>query len=417
MAPEPTPGRESTGSGTSVAGLDALKGVLVIRLASVPYFLVSQLQAQAEQHAAYGMDVLLASSDGPELARLRLGQKLRHAVIEFARPIRPWTDLKAVWRLLCLIRHERPQIVHSTTPKPGLLAAIAGFVLRVPVRLHTFTGQPWVGRHGPVRWIARASDRLIVRLNNHCYADSASQRQFLVDEGIAPANKISVLGGGSLAGVDTARFDSERWSGPAREALRQQYGIGRNAKVLVFIGRIARDKGIQELLAAFEGLVTSGHDCHLLLVGPSDEECGGESFLMAGAPRAAGRVHAVGYTDQPERYLAIADALCLPSYREGFGTVVIEAAAMGVPTVGTRITGLSDAVVDGVTGLLVPPRDAVALEQALRRLLENPALRQQLGKAARERCLREFDAQLVNRRVAEEYARLLVQAKVALPHV
>lgn len=389
-----------------------LKNVRVVRLASVPYFLVSQLQSQVEQHVQYGMEVLLVSSSGPELQRLHLGTKLRHADIEFVRPISPWRDFKTLWRLTRLLARERPQIVQSTTPKPGLLSAIASFVLRVPVRLHTFTGQPWVDRRGPVRWLARTADRLIVRLNTHCYADSASQRQFLIDEGIAPAHRISVIGSGSLSGVDTIRFDRNRWSVPAREEIRCEFKIAPNANVLVFVGRIARDKGIRELLEAFERLVLGGRDCHLLLVGPSDEECGGDSFQISIAPHAAGRVHFIGYTEVPERYLAIADLLCLPSYREGFGTVVIEAAAMAVPTVGTRITGLSDAVLDGETGLLVPPQNSIALEQALGQLIDNPTFNKQLGEAARERCLREFDSRVVSARLAEEYVRFLKEAGV-----
>lgn len=396
--------------------LNALRNVRVVRIASVPFFLVSQLQTQVEQHATYGMDVLLVSGVGPELTRLHLGGNLRHAVVEFARPIRPWQDVKSLWQLVRLLVRQRPEILHSTTPKPGLLAAIAGVLLQVPVRLHTFTGQPWVGRRGPVRWLARAADRLIVRLNTHCYADSTSQRRFLIEEGIAPAHRISVIGAGSLAGVDTTRFDRDRWTMPMREEVRRECGIGPGARVLVFVGRIARDKGIREFLTAFERLVMGGRDCHLLLIGPSDEECGGESFLVSAAPHAADRIHAIGYTDRPERYLAIADLLCLPSYREGFGTVVIEAAAMGIPTVGTRINGLSDAVADGETGVLVPPRDANALHEALAALLDAPQRIVRLGTAARERAHRLFDAQQVNRQVAEEYLRLL-RAAGQLPTV
>ncbi|MCK7580749.1 MAG: glycosyltransferase [Chromatiales bacterium] len=147
---------------TNLIGSSPLNGVRVIRLATVPYFLVSQLQQQAEQLAAAGMDVLLlVSADGPELARLNLGKNLRHKVIPFARAIRPWRDFTALLSLVRLIIRERPQILHSTTPKVGLLSAIAGFLTRVPVRLHTFTGQPWVNLRGPLRWIARAADRLI----------------------------------------------------------------------------------------------------------------------------------------------------------------------------------------------------------------------------------------------------------------
>lgn len=397
----------------STQDLDALRGIRITRLASVPFFLVSQLQLQTEQHAAYGMEVQLISGKGPELSRLHLGPHLRHTAIEFARPIHLWKDLVTLWELLMVFIRERPEIVHSTTPKPGLLTAIAGFVTRVPVRLHTFTGQPWLHRHGLVRWLARTADRLIGFLNTRCYADSHSQRQFLIDEGIIPAQKLHVLGNGSLAGVDTVRFDRNRWSESERQELRRQYSISAEANIVLFLGRIARDKGIRELLIAFEQLVVEGHDCHLFLVGPSDEECGGESFLLSAAPHAINCIHSVGYTDYPERFLAIADLLCLPSYREGFGTVVIEAAAMGVPTVGTRINGLVDAIVDGKTGLLVPPMDPGALADAMYRLLASPALREEMGKSARERCIRHFDAQVVNGLLAQEYGRLLAARGVA----
>jgi len=392
-------------------GLDALRGVRVARLASVPFFLVSQLQVQVEQLAAYGMEVQLVSGEGPELSRLHLGPRLRYTAIEFVRPICPWKDIKTLWQLILLFARERPEIVHSTTPKTGLLAAIAGFVTHIPVRLHTFTGQPWLHRRGLVRRLARAADRLIGMLNTRCYADSHSQRQFLIEEGLIPAAKLCVLGGGSLAGVDITRFDRNRWTENERQHLRQKFSVGPGAKVILFLGRIARDKGIQELLTAFEQLVVEGYDCHLLLVGPSDEECGGESFLLSGAPRAAVRIHAIGYTDCPERYLAFADLLCLPSYREGFGTVVIEAAAMGVPTVGTRINGLKDAVVDGETGMLVEPHDAKALHEALAMLLSSPDQLSRLGQAAFERVRRLFDARHVNRLLAEEYLQLLMHVR------
>jgi glycosyltransferase involved in cell wall biosynthesis len=177
--------------------------------------------------------------------------------------------------------------------------------------------------------------------------------------------------------------------------------------VFIFIGRIARDKGIAELLDAFERLVVAGYDADLILVGPLDEECGGAGFLSAAELRAHRRVHYLGFSTTPERYLAASDVLCLPSYREGFGTVVIEAAAMGLPTVGTRINGLVDAVVDGTTGLLVTVKDAVGLSAACAQLLDHPERLLAMGLAARERCVREFDAEVVNKELAEQYAGLL----------
>jgi glycosyltransferase involved in cell wall biosynthesis len=355
------------------------------------------------------MRVVAVSGDGPELSQLLTGPNLRHEVVTFGRMLDPWRDLVAVTKLWRLCRRERFDILHSTTPKAGLISAVAAFLAGVPVRLHTFTGQPWVDLHGPIRWFARLSDRIIGWLSTRCYADSATQRDFLVQEGLVSARKIDVIGTGSLAGVNLARFDPARWSREDRLCVREQLGIPASARVLLFIGRIARDKGVAELLQAFAKLVQDNYDVDLIVVGPLDEECGGKGYLTAAQLRAYRRVHYVGYSGEPERFLAIADALCLPSYREGFGTVVIEAAAMAVPTVGTRINGLIDAVVDGVTGVLVPVRDVDSLFVTLARLLEQPERMAEMGNQARARCQMEFDANVVNQKLVEEYARLLAQ--------
>ena len=214
--------------------------------------------------------------------------------------------------------------------------------------------------------------------------------------------KMAVLGKGSLAGVDMTRFNAARWSAGEKTALRRELNLREGGCVILFVGRVTRDKGVRELLEAFDELLKGGYDADLLLVGPLDDERGG-AVDLSGLPR----VHHVGYTDCPERYMAVADFLCLPSYREGFGTVVIEAAAMGLPTVGTRIYGLTDAVEDGATGVLVPPRDTAALAGVMRNMLDAPDRLASMGRAARARCGELFDADKVSAFVAEEYARLI----------
>jgi glycosyltransferase involved in cell wall biosynthesis len=295
------------------------------------------------------------------------------------------------------------RFVRAVFPVP-VLAAIAAWMAGVPVRLHTFTGQPWVHLRGPMRWFARRSDWLIGRLNTRCYADSASQRQFLVEQGIVPAQKLFVIGAGSLDGVNFRRFDPARFPDSDRAALKQTLGIPDNSPVLLFVGRITADKGIRELISAFCELKKAGSPAHLVLAGPFDADGGG-------IPRCDVEniqdVHIAGYTDRPEAYMAVADILCLPSYREGFGTVVIEAAAMGVPTVGTNIYGLMDSVVDGETGILVPPRDAAALKNALQSLLENTGMRLKMGQAAKDRAIKLFGADQMSEKVIEEYCHLL----------
>ena len=374
----------------------------IARVATVPFFLYNHLREQITAMAAAGHDVVLVASAGDEVAWLRQLPGVRFHEIDIPRKIAPLRDLRALWQLYRFFRREGFDIVHSTTPKAGMLCALAGWLARVPIRLHTFTGQAWVELHGLVRFVAKAGDWLTARLNTLCYADSYSQRDFIIAQGIGNARRIRVPGSGSLAGVDLARFNPEKWAS-SRDATLRELAIPPGSKVITFIGRLTRDKGLAELLAAFHTVVQRGQDCVLLLVGPEDAADG---TLRARAAQDEGNLRYIGYSTQPERYLAITDIFCLPSYREGFGNVIIEAAAMGVPAVGTDIVGLCDSVSNGDTGLLVPVKDAAALADALLRLLTDDVLRRAMGERALRRAVAEFDARRVSALVLEEYRRL-----------
>lgn len=384
-----------------------LSGIRIARISTVPFFVVAQLRNQIETLVAHESQVVVVTSDEPELTLLQGLQGVTCVPIEIPRSISPWRDLLSLIRLYFFFRRERIDVAHSTTPKAGLLTAVAAFMARVPVRLHTFTGQPWITMHGIKRALACASDMLVGKLNTRCYADSLSQSDFLVSQGIVDAGKLAVIGAGSLAGVDVQRFDCNRFSQSQRDSTRRLLAIPDGVPVLLFIGRITVDKGVRELLQAFDWLKAAGSDAHLVFVGRFDAESGVAGALSKKDLEDRRDLHLVGYTETPEVYFAIADILCLPSYREGFGTVVIEAASMGVPTVGTKIYGLLDAVEHGETGLLVSSRNADELLLALDRLLADRSLRLTMGEAARQRALALFDAQRVNRQVVEEYRTLL----------
>lgn len=384
-----------------------LKGVKICLISTVPFFIVSQLKGQVEYLRDTGMNVVLVSSEGSEWAMINTGQGLSVKIINIPRALKPWQDFTALIRLIHFFLMHRFDIAHSTTPKAGLLTALAAFISGIPIRLHTFTGQPWVTLKGFMRWSSRTADKLIGVLNTKCYADSNSQAQFLVKEGILSSRKIAVIGQGSLAGVDMTRFNPDHWSLSIKQQLRQSLSIAASSKILIFVGRISPDKGIVELISAFYELLKMNYDVDLLLVGPHDQDRGGKSSLDLNSARQCSKIHYIGYTECPESYLAISDIFCLPSYREGFGTVVIEAAAMGIPTVGTQINGLIDAVEDGKTGILVPPRDERSLFLALCKMLDDPNLIQKMGKAARQRCIRRFNADLVNSLLVKEYVHLL----------
>jgi glycosyltransferase involved in cell wall biosynthesis len=393
-----------------------LGGLRIARISTVPFYVVAQLKQQIVFLSRQGAKVTIVASDAPEFADFAGIPNVGCHVIDIPRSISPWQDLLACFRLWKFFRAARIQIAHSTTPKAGLLTAVAAMLAGVPVRLHTFTGQPWVTMRGVKRWLARSSDKLIGTLNTRCYTDSPSQRLFLIKEGVVDADSLFVIGLGSLAGVDIARFDQSRFGPQACLNLESELSIPASAPVLLFVGRITDDKGVRELLLAFQNARVKAHNAHLLIVGHFDEESGVANALKRKDVEGIANVHLVDYTPIPEAYMAIADILCLPSYREGFGTVVIEAAAMGLPTVGTEIYGLTDAVAHGETGLLVPPRDADALARALEQLLADTALRERMGQAARQRVLEHFDSNQFSLKIMREYQLLIKEAGITPAH-
>jgi len=320
--------------------------------------------------------------------------------IPIRRQIAPWHDLLTLIQLTRHFARNRFDIVHSFGPKAGLLTALAGWLARIPLRLHTFTGQVWITRKGVMRWILRAADKIIATLNTHILADSPSQRDILVEEDIVRAEKCKVLASGSVSGVDTSRF---RPDPVARGELRAALGIPLNAMTFLYLGRLTRDKGILDLARAFDSArLESGY---LVFVGPDEDGLQHGIEHLCGPGRA--KLRFAGYTPAPERYLAAADVLCLPSYREGFGSTIIEAAAAGIPAVGSRIYGITDAIIDGRTGLLHAPGAIEEIAACLRRLANDDALRSALGNAARQRALSEFTQDRVMSAVLAFYRGLL----------
>lgn len=380
------------------------KKLHIARVSTVPFFVLTQLKSQIDAFASHGMTVTVITSAEDFPGQMNQIESAGYIVVNISRNISLARDIVSLVKLFRLFRVHKFDVVHSTTPKAGLLCAIASYFAGVPIRLHTFTGQPWATMSGVKKNILKVCDKVIGTLSTHCYADSSTQKHFLVENSIIKKDRISVLGHGSLAGVDLSRFNKTKYSCEFVSELRSTLGIPLNGKVILFVGRITPEKGIQELMDAFVSVAAADDLIHLLLVGPVEEK-GGEIIDAFANDHAWTRVHRVGFTKEPEKFMASADLLCLPSYREGFGTVVIEAAAMGIPTVGTSIYGLSDAVVDGVTGLLVPPQDADALARALSRLLDDSTLLREMGKRASARAVEEFDSVKMSGLMLDEYER------------
>lgn len=328
-------------------------------------------------------------------------ERVKYIHVPMRRKISPWHDLFALFELCSVFRKYRFDVVHSVTPKAGLLSMLAARLSSVPNRLHWFTGQVWATKAGAARWVLKSADRVIAACASHLLADSPSQKDFLVSEGVCPAQRVEVIGDGSICGVDGERF---RPNAQARLSVREAHGIPNNKPVVLFLGRLNADKGLREMAEAMM-LVDQAHpEVHWLVVGPDEE--GMVDHLRSVAGQLGERLHFQGFTSEPEAYMAAADIFCLPSYREGFGSSVLEAAAAGIPSVASRIYGLTDAVEDGVTGLLVPPGDAKALADSLKCLLEDAELCRSMGNAARERALSKFSRARIVEGLRSFYLRL-----------
>ena len=378
----------------------------ICRVVTVPITFETLYREQLTYLVHLGIDVTLVSSPGAGLEAMAKSLNMNYYPIQMARRPEPGRDLLSLLALTRLFRRKRFDIVHSSTPKAGLLTALAGAMARVPVRIHTFTGQVWVEMHGVPRNLMKLCDWIIGHLNTHCYADSTSQRDFLINEKVVAASRLSVLGAGSVSGVDLERFNPNVFGKERAAATLRELGISEQSLVILFVGRLTKGKGIRELISAFHMLQRDLKDVELILVGPFEPERNPLPRETLDELSNNPRIHVVGFSNEPEKYMAAADIFCLPSYREGFGSVIIEAAAMGLPSVASRVVGLVDAVVDGETGLLVPAKDVDALKRALVKMVSEPEIRHRMGRAARERAVRDFDSRIVNRLVVEEYKRL-----------
>ena len=280
--------------------------------------------------------------------------------------------------------------MHSITPKAGLLAMIASFLTRTPLRIHTFTGQVWATSSGSRRLILKYLDRLITYLATIVIVDSPSQQRFLLDEKVLTKNKSIVFGFGSVSGVDLNRFKPNK---RIFFEVRHELMIPDDAFVFTFLGRLTKDKGILDLAHAFS--IIEDKKAFLLIVGPDEGEFVSE-IKKINADKLD-RIRFIGFTKAPERPLAASNVLCLPSHREGFGSVIIEAAAMRVPSIASNIYGISDAIVNNETGILHKAHDVEAIRDAMTMFLNDIQLSIKYGKAAKSRAIKFFDSKIISR--------------------
>ncbi len=377
----------------------------VVHILTVPESL-SFLRGQAAFMRDRGYRLTAVTSPGDALSAFGRSEGIDVYPVEMSRRVSPAADVESLARLVALLVRLKPNLVHAHTPKGGLLGMIAATLARVPARIYHMRGLPLMTAHGRQRKLLTATERTSCALASRVLAVSASLREVALENRLCVAGKVAVLAGGSGNGVDTDRFDRSRIAPDVGQKLRATLGIPAEAAVVGFVGRLVRDKGVVELGDAFRALKKSHPGAHLIVGGPFEERDAvpveTRRFLEEDS-----HVHVMGFVADTAPIYAAIDVLALPTYREGFPNVPLEAAAMRVPVVATRVEGCVDAVVDGVTGILIPPRDASALVQALETYLNSPSLRRAHGDAGRARVEKSFRRERIWEALASVYDELV----------
>ncbi len=369
----------------------------IIRATTVPQslnaFCNGMLRELSEEY-----EVVAVSSPGEGLDQVAQREGVRTVAVPMERHISLMSDLRSLWRMWRVMRRERPDMVHSMTPKAGLMCMMAGWLARVPRRVHTFTGLVWPTTTGFKRRVLMATDWLTCACATHVIPEGEGVKSDLLNHGIT-RKPIRVLGYGNVRGIDMTHYSRESIDVPDRPA-----GAG---FTFVFVGRIVRDKGINELVAAFDRLHQEHGDIRLVLVGPREDDL--DPVLPSTTERInrGEGIEAVGSQREVRPFYAAADALVFPSYREGFPNVVIEAGAMGLPSIVTDINGAREIIIDGQNGVIVPSQDEEALYRAMKDFVEKPELVKTLATQARPLIASRFEQGYVRRCLYDFYHEIL----------
>lgn len=348
-------------------------------------------------------DVTAISSDGDELHAVGSREEVSTKAIRMERKISIFRDLKSLWDLFWYLRKERPQIVHSISPKAGLLSMIAAKYAGVPVRIHTFTGLIFPYKTGFFRTVLLLMDRVLCLHATHIIPEGNGVKNDLKNFKVT-AKPLHVLAKGNVNGIDYDYFSRKNVTEDTLQNLRKALGIQPDDFVFVFIGRLVGDKGINELVKAFAAISKVSENAKLLLVGPYENKLDPLQKETLKEIELNPRIITTGFVRDVRPYLAVSHALSFPSYREGFPNVVMQAAAMDLPSVVTDINGCNEIIEHRHNGLIIPPKNTEALQNAMTTMMKDTELLKELGKNARSSILK-FDRESVWLALEHEYER------------
>ena len=351
-------------------------------------------------------EIIALSSPQSELAEVAKREGVKTVAVPMRREIAPVNDLMALWRLIRIFRCERPQMVHSMTPKAGLLSMIAAWIACVPVRVHTFTGLVFPTSSGLLRRVLMLTDKMTCQCATHIIAEGEGVRNDLLHHGITK-KRVFVLGFGNVRGIDLDYYALTSSVKEQAGKIRKRLGIADGVFTFVFVGRIVRDKGIHELTEAFCRLCNEREDVYLLLVGDYEPTDLLSKYSRELIDRTPYIYVTEEWIDDVRPWYAVADALVFPSYREGFPNVVIEAGAMGLPSIVTDINGSREIIIDDENGIIIPSHDEEALYHAMKGMVMNPKKAKYMGEKAHPLIASRYEQGFVRSKLKEFYRHIL----------
>jgi glycosyltransferase involved in cell wall biosynthesis len=379
----------------------------LIRVTTVPLALRYLLTGQMRYMKEKGFDVIMTSADGQGRGEVMRHEECPHIIIHMTRKITPVADLKSLWQLYRFFKKEKPDIVHSHTPKAGLLAMIAARMAGVKIRIHTIAGLRFMTSTGNTRRILIFMEKLTASWATHVWPNSFSLREYILQNRLVTPRKIEVIGQGSSNGINLSRFSPDALKQEKLEEIKKLVHYDEQLTYLLCVGRIVKDKGIDELLYAFVRSYEKNNRLRLILVGPFEDDLDPVSEESRATLKTHPGIILTGWSEDVEYFMHFSYALLHPSYREGFPNVLLQAGAMFCPVICSRIEGNIDVVEHEKTGLIFPPRDGGALLAELQKALADPTLMKHYAANLRERVQACFDQRVVHELIEKKYRELL----------
>ena len=379
--------------------------VKIIRAATIGMSLNIFCRGLLSELKDEGYEVIALSSPDGDLAELGRREKVRTIGVSMERHVSPLKDLISLIRLIRVMRKERPVMVHSMTPKAGLLCMMAAWIAHVPIRVHTFTGLVWPTQTGLSRKILMLTDRITCFCATHIIPEGEGVKHDL--SSCITDKPMRVLGYGNVRGVDLNYW--KRSGGTRTEGWLSERREKKEPFTFVFVGRIVRDKGINELVNAFFRLNKNYPDTRLLLVGPVEDDLDPVLPETRMAIEKEESIISVGSQKDVRPYYEASDALVFPSYREGFPNVVLEAGAMELPSIVTDINGSREIIEEGVNGVIVPPRDESALYEAMEDMVTHPEKVSKMSAKSRPMIAARYEQSFVRMNLKHFYSELFLK--------